>query len=249
MTGSAVPNDLIGDSWPRVSPGADPVLYGHATLTPLGAFEVRSFQTFTLSYTAGRFGIDDSGGIKVVFRFSVDWGTFQTTEPEKPNHVTARSSRGVGLEVRFGKHAHPRPWFQALSVRVGGGFLREGDRIDITLGDRSGGSPGSRCRPLSSPLSSSECWWMSAPPATSFRSRTRPRSRWCRGRRTPGKRCCRPCAARERRSHSDSKPKIAGAIRRIRPALDWLFARAFRSMGYPNSSTTARVNSPGESAD
>ena len=142
MTGSAVPNDLIGDSWPRVSPGADPVLYGHATLTPLGAFEVRSFQTFTLSYTAGRFGIDDSGAIKVVFRFSVDWGTFQTTEPEKPNHVTARSSRGVGLEVRFGKHAHPRPWFQALSVRVGGGFLREGDRIDITLGDRSGGSPG-----------------------------------------------------------------------------------------------------------
>ena len=142
MTGTAVPDELIGDSWPRVSPGADPVLYGHATLRPLGAFAVRSFQTFTLNYTAGRFGIDDSGGIKVVFRFSVDWGEFQTTEPEKPNYVTARSSRGVGLEVNFSKHAHPRPWFQALSIRVGGGFLREGDGIEITLGDRSGGSPG-----------------------------------------------------------------------------------------------------------
>lgn len=142
MRASAVPHELIGDSWPRVSPGADPVLYGHAALTPLGSFEVRSFQTFTLRYTAGRFGIDDSGGIKVVFRFSVDWGAFQTTEPDKPNHVTARSSRGVGLELGFGKQAHPRPWYQALSVRVGGGFLREGDWIEITFGDRSGGSPG-----------------------------------------------------------------------------------------------------------
>ena len=44
--------------------------------------------------------------------------------------------------MQFSKESHPRPWFQALWVRVGGGFLREGDKIEIVFGDSSGGSPG-----------------------------------------------------------------------------------------------------------
>lgn len=142
MTNKGVPDELIGDAWPCVSPGSDPVLFGQVTLEPRGAFEVRSLQMFTLEYTAGRFGVDDSGGIKVVFRFSVDWGTFQTTDSSKPNYVTVRTSTGVAVEVQFSKASHPRPWFQALWIRVGGGFLREGDKIEIVFGDRSGGSPG-----------------------------------------------------------------------------------------------------------
>ena len=142
MTIKGVPEELIGDAWPAAAPGGDPVLFGQATLNPLGAFEVRSLQTFTLNFHVGRFGIDDSGGIKVVFRFSVDWGTFQTTDPSQPNYVTASTSTGVPVEVQFSKDSHPRPWFQALWVRVGGGFLREGDNIEIVFGDRSGGSPG-----------------------------------------------------------------------------------------------------------
>ena len=92
MTRKGVPDKLIGDAWPAVSPGSDPVLFGHVSLEPLGGFEVRSLQTFTLEYTAGRFGVDDSGGIKVVFRFSVDWGTFQTTDSAAPNYVSACTS-------------------------------------------------------------------------------------------------------------------------------------------------------------
>ena len=142
MSTKGVPNELIGDVWPSASPGSDPVLYGHSVLEPLGTFEVRSLQTFTLEYTAGRFGIDDSGGIKVVFRFSVDWGVFQTSDPSQPNYVTARTSSGIPVDVRFSKDSHPRPWFQALWIRVSGGFLREGDQIEIVFGDKSGGSPG-----------------------------------------------------------------------------------------------------------
>ena len=44
-TVSIVDPDAVGDLWPAAEPGESPALYGHATLTPTGAFEVRSFQT------------------------------------------------------------------------------------------------------------------------------------------------------------------------------------------------------------
>ena len=56
-----VAKELVGDSWPVNHPGADPVLYGHVSLEPKGAFEARSLQTFKLVYTVGRYGIDDTG--------------------------------------------------------------------------------------------------------------------------------------------------------------------------------------------
>ena len=61
--------DHVADVWPAAAPAEDPVLYGQAKLAPEGAFEVRSYQTFTLTYTVGRFGLDDNGSIRVVFRF------------------------------------------------------------------------------------------------------------------------------------------------------------------------------------
>ena len=60
---SLVDSELVGEAWPPVQPGTDPVLYGHVELSPKGAFEVRSLQTFTLTYTVGRFGLDEGGAI------------------------------------------------------------------------------------------------------------------------------------------------------------------------------------------
>ncbi len=45
---------------------------GEVTISPSGAFEAGSYQTFTLTYTAGKFGIDDSGSLRVCFRFASD---------------------------------------------------------------------------------------------------------------------------------------------------------------------------------
>jgi|GEM_PF-4276048 len=42
-----VSTELMGDVWPATQPGEDPVLYGHVELTPRGAFEARSVQTFS----------------------------------------------------------------------------------------------------------------------------------------------------------------------------------------------------------
>ncbi len=47
-------------------------LSGTATIDPSGAIEAGSWATFTLVYTAGFYGIDDSGSLKIVSRFASD---------------------------------------------------------------------------------------------------------------------------------------------------------------------------------
>ena len=137
-----VADELVGAVWPAAQPGEDPVLYGHAELQPRGAFEARSLQTFKLVYTVGRYGIDDTGGIRVVFRFMGDWGVLQTDNPRGYNYVTAHTNTASRLSLSYGSTAHQRPWFRALTIKLHGGYLQEGDTITVVFGDPSHGSPG-----------------------------------------------------------------------------------------------------------
>ena len=137
-----VATELMGDVWPATQPGEDPVLYGHVELTPRGAFEARSVQTFSLTYTVGRYGIDDTGSIRVVFRFMGDWGDLQTTDPGDYNFVTASCSTDSRISLQYAKTGHQRPWFRCLTARLHGGYLKEGDKITIVFGDSAQGSPG-----------------------------------------------------------------------------------------------------------
>ena len=141
--GRLVDSDIVGEGWTPVEPGADPVLYGHAQIRPRGQFEVRSYQTFTLTYTVGRFGLDDTGAIRVVFRAMGDTGRLQTTDPAGDNYVTARASNGVTLSVNYaGRGMSARPRWKTLTVNVSNGYMREGDTITIVFGDTSQGSSG-----------------------------------------------------------------------------------------------------------
>ena len=146
MNEKVVDPALVGDVWPAANPGKtsdeDPSLYGHVSLRPQGDFEARSTQTFTLTYTVGRYGIDDTGSIRVVFRFFGDWGDLQTNDPVAHNYVTAHCNTDSKLFVAYAKTGHQRPWFRSLTVRLHGGYLREGDTITIIFGDTTGGSPG-----------------------------------------------------------------------------------------------------------
>ena len=146
MSPITVKPHLVGDAWPAAKPGAepteDPVLYGHVTLEPNGAFEARSVQTFKLVYTVGRYGIDDTGAIRVVFRHVGDWGDLQTQDPTAYNYLTAQASTGATILIDYDKHGYQRPWFKSVTARLRGGYLSEGDTITITFGDTSGGSPG-----------------------------------------------------------------------------------------------------------
>ena len=136
-----IPRDELGDVWPAVQPGRSAGDYGSARLEPTGPCVVRSFQTFKISYTVGRFGLDDTGAIRIGMRFVQDGGPLQAIDPEARNYVTATASNGVTLTVFPEPYAY-RPWLVALRITVDGGYMCEGDTITVTIGDRSGGSPG-----------------------------------------------------------------------------------------------------------
>jgi hypothetical protein len=116
---------------------------GTATLVPSGPFEAGSHVALVLSYTAGKFGIDDSGDLKVVWRGTSDMGKPQFSDPTAANYTIVEASNGAVLESRVDRN-FTRPWVNALSIRVGRGFMRSGDTITIRLGDTRKGSPGLR---------------------------------------------------------------------------------------------------------
>ena len=142
MGGGPVKDEVLGAVWPAAEPADAAVLYGHAELTPTGAFEARSLQTFHLTYTAGRHGLDDTGAIRVVFRVFGDWGELQTHDPTAANYTTVSASNGNPLRLEYRGRGGQRPFFKSLEVAVRGGFIREGDTITIVFGDTSGGGPG-----------------------------------------------------------------------------------------------------------
>src|SRR5215467_9663947 len=116
---------------------------GWATLTPAGPFIAGAYAELTLTYTAGTFGIDDSGMVKISWRATSDMAKPQFDEPAAPNYTTTEASNGAKLDVWFDR-LNIRPWANTLLIRVGRGYLRAGDTLTVRFGDRRRGSPGLR---------------------------------------------------------------------------------------------------------
>jgi hypothetical protein len=70
---------------------------GNAVIEPAGAFEAGSYASFTLTYTAGTYGIDDSGALRVCFRFATDQTPLQFADPTAPGYTTVEASNGAVL--------------------------------------------------------------------------------------------------------------------------------------------------------
>ncbi|MCF6233542.1 MAG: DUF3604 domain-containing protein [Rhodobacteraceae bacterium] len=138
----AVKRSMVGDNGPSVWPGDDPSILGSAVLEPVGPTEVRSFQTFRLVYTVGKLGLDDTGGIRVAWRYIGDAGQPQFNDPAAANFVSATSNGQGRLELKYDKRGGQRPWNEILTVFQSGGYLTQGDQITVIFGDTSGGSPG-----------------------------------------------------------------------------------------------------------
>jgi hypothetical protein len=116
---------------------------GSIALSPPGPFVAGSHVELMLVYTAGKFGIDDTGMVKVSWRTTSDFAKPQFTRPDAPNFTTVEASNSAKLEVWFDR-LNIRPYGNTLLIRVGRGFLRSGDTLTIRLGDRRQGSPGFR---------------------------------------------------------------------------------------------------------
>lgn len=127
-----------------VPPPIRPEDLGHAHLSPEGDLVAGSRVSFVLVYTAGKYGIDDSGSLRIVFRFATDQTRPQFHDPGGVGYTTVSASNEAVLECRYDPKGNIRPWDRCLYVKVVRGFLREGDTITIRYGDRSAGSPGVR---------------------------------------------------------------------------------------------------------
>ena len=132
-------------------PPLAPELAGTCELAPGGEIEAGSWQSFTLIYTAGPYGMDDTASLKVVFRFASDQTMPQTTDPKAPGYLTAEAGNGATLSCRFDYKQNTRPWDRTVHIKVVNGCMAEGDQIVIRLGDMRFGSPGMRMQTFADP--------------------------------------------------------------------------------------------------
>jgi hypothetical protein len=116
---------------------------GAITLQPAGPFVAGSHAELTLTYTAGKFGIDDTGMLKISWRTTSDMSKPQFDKPAAANFTTVEASNSARLEVWFDR-LNIRPYANTLLIRIGRGYLRAGDTLTVRLGDRRQGSPGFR---------------------------------------------------------------------------------------------------------
>lgn len=118
-------------------------LMGHAELADASPVVAGSMTNFTLVYTAGKFGIDDLGGVRVAMRTHSDMTPLQTTDPEAPGYLTVEASNGAPIEYRFDYKRNIRPWGNCITVLCKG-FLRPDDTLTFRIGDPRQGCPGVR---------------------------------------------------------------------------------------------------------
>ncbi len=117
---------------------------GRVTLAPTPPVIAGSHASFEITFTAGRYGVDDTGSLRICTRQVSDLARPQFTDPKAPNYVSAEASNGAVLRLTFDAKLAMRPWSRTITITVERGFLSPGDTITVRLGDRRGGSPGLR---------------------------------------------------------------------------------------------------------
>ncbi len=127
----------------------DPHFVGRAWITPGGPVVAGALGTWIISYEVGAYGYDERARIKIASRFASDWGRPQFTDPRAREYSTVRLESRCETAVAslaFEPRGQVRPWFKCLVVSIADGSLYPGDRVHVTIGDRSGGGPGSRAQ-------------------------------------------------------------------------------------------------------
>ncbi len=121
-------------------------LYGWAEIDPDAPIVAGSVGTWCITYHVGQYGVDDGGVIKFAWRDVSDWAAPQFENPSAPEYASVSTTGTASLRAKFEKQRYIRPWRLCVTVDVFDDSLSEGDSITLTLGDTSGGSPGSRAQ-------------------------------------------------------------------------------------------------------
>jgi Protein of unknown function (DUF3604) len=127
----------------------DPRYVGQASITPAQPVVAGQLGTWTFTYEVGAYGYDEFARLKIASRFASDWGPPQFTDPAGANYATVRLESRCPTTIAhlaWEPRGYIRPWFKCLVVSIRDGSLYPGDKIHVTIGDTSGGGPGSRAQ-------------------------------------------------------------------------------------------------------
>ena len=114
---------------------------GRARLSPNSPVTAGELCTLSHIFICGH-PIDDSGYIKIVFRYAGDFGVPQFHDPTGANFCHIHTTGNCVIEPRWDPKGHVRPWGKALYLKICGGYLDRNERVELTFGDQSEGSPG-----------------------------------------------------------------------------------------------------------
>lgn len=129
---------------PNLTPEQVRDFYGWAEIDPAGPVVAGSTGTWRITYHAGRYGIDDGGVVKIAWRDMSDWASPQFDDSAAPNFASVSTTGPATLVPHMDRQRYIRPWRLCVTIDVIDESLSEGDTISLTIGDTSGGSPGSR---------------------------------------------------------------------------------------------------------
>ena len=117
---------------------------GTVSLSPESDVTAGEFSTWTITFTAGEYGIDDGGSMVVAWKSVSDWDTPQFDEPDMPGFTTVTTTGNCKVSARYSKFV--RSFGNSILIDVKGGYIKKGDQIKIVLGDTSEGSLGMRAQ-------------------------------------------------------------------------------------------------------
>lgn len=117
---------------------------GTISMTPRRDVMAGEFSTWTFTFTAGEYGIDDGGSLVLAWKSVSDWDTPQFDEPGQPGYTTVSTDGDCRVKAAY--HKFVRSFGNSILINVYGGYIKKGDTITITMGDTSQGSLGMRAQ-------------------------------------------------------------------------------------------------------
>lgn len=117
---------------------------GSASLTPMKEVTAGEFSTWTLTFVAGEYGIDDGGSMVICWKSVSDWDTPQFDEPMEPGFCSVTTTGQCKIKACY--HKFVRPFGNSILLDITGGYMKKGDIITVVMGDTSQGSLGMRAQ-------------------------------------------------------------------------------------------------------
>lgn len=117
---------------------------GRVVLSPAGDVTAGEVSSWTFTFTAGKYGIDEGGSFRIAWRSVSDWEAPQFDNPKGFAYTTAVTDGDADISCSYASYI--RPFGNSILFQVRNGFLKEGDVVTIVLGDRSKGGPGMRAQ-------------------------------------------------------------------------------------------------------